>query len=203
MGTGGDGDGRKESDGVAVEPGMTPAHAVDPGVRELPPPADPDAFIALCRTHDRALRALVFRLVGDRDAMDDVLQETYLRAYRSRESFRGDASIGTWLYRIAYNTAMDELRRRGRHDTVELDETFDAPSAAIAPDELAALRGDLAAALDRLPREMRAAVLLVDAEGLDYTAAGQVLGVAAGTVGSRVSRGRAALRLMLTQGDDR
>jgi RNA polymerase sigma-70 factor (ECF subfamily) len=194
---------RKESAAGGVEPGMTPAPAVDPPVTELPPPADPDAFIRLAREHDRALRSLVFRLVGDRDAMDDVLQETYLRAYRSRQSFRGEASIGTWLYRIAYNTSMDELRRRGRHQTVELDETLDTPSTSLGPDDLAALRGDLATALDRLPHEMRAAVLLVDAEGLDYAAAGQVLGVAAGTVGSRVSRGRAALRLSLTTGDHR
>jgi RNA polymerase sigma-70 factor (ECF subfamily) len=182
---------------------MTPAHALAPGLRELPPPADPDAFLTLVSGHDRALRGLVYRLVGDRDVMDDVLQETYLRAYRGRESFRAEASIGTWLYRIAYNASMDELRRRGRHPTVALDETFDTPSTTLGPAELATLRGDLAAALDLLPPGQRAAVLLVDAEGLDYAAAAAVLGVAPGTVGSRVSRARAVLRLALNPGDDR
>ena len=182
---------------------MTPAYALAAPVPELPPPADPDAFLALVRSHDRPLRALVYRLVGDRDVMDDVLQETYLRAYRGRAAFRGEAGIGTWLHRIAYNAAMDELRRRGRARTVTLADEHDSASAAIAPDELVALRGDLAAALDLLPVEQRAAVLLVDAEGLDYVAAAHVLGVAPGTVGSRVSRGRAALRLVLSSGDDR
>jgi RNA polymerase sigma-70 factor, ECF subfamily len=172
-------------------------------VAELPPPDDPDAFVALCRTHDHALRALVWRLVGDRDVMDDVLQETYLKAYRNRGAFRGEASLGTWLYRIAYNAAMDELRRSGRRPTAPLELVEDRPSAALGPADLAMLRGDLAAALDSLTPESRAAVLLVDAEGLDYAAAGLVLGVAPGTVGSRVSRARAVLRAALTPGDDR
>ena len=182
---------------------MTPptVPAAAPREGELLALDDPADFLQLVRRHDAALRALVYRLVGDRDAMDDVLQETYLKAYRARASFRGESALGTWLHRIAYNAAMDELRRRSRVDTAPLDDSPEPASPGTDPADLAALRGDLAAALAALPAEQRAAVLLVDGEGLDYAAAGRVLGVPAGTVGSRASRARAALRTALTPGD--
>lgn len=189
----------KESEPTGVEPGMTPALTAPPARR-----VDPDAFVAMVGEHDRLLRALVYRLVEDRDRMDDVLQEVYLKAFRALPGFRGEAGLGTWLYRIAYNVCMDELRRAGRWQPLPIDEAVDLPDAAPDPADVASLRGDLAAALASLPPEQRAAVLLVDLNGLDYAAAAEVLGIAAGTVGSRVSRARAALRLTLRpEGDTR
>ncbi len=168
-----------------------------------PAPADPDAFVAMLREHDRLLRSLVYRLVG-RGPMDDVLQEVYLKAFRSWGSFRGDAAVSTWLYRIAYHVCVDELRRAGRWQPVDLDEAAEVRDPAPDPGETVSLRGDLAAALAALPVEQRAAVLLVDLHGLDYAAAAEVLGSNAGTVGSRVSRGRAALRATLRpEGENR
>jgi RNA polymerase sigma-70 factor (ECF subfamily) len=154
---------------------------------------DPAAFVAAVREHDRMLRALVYRLTGSRDAMDDVLQDVYVKAYRGWGSFRGESSVATWLYRIAYHACVDELRRRHPHE--ELDEA--AADPRIEPGEQVALRRDLAAALAALPVEQRAAVLLVDLHGLDYGTAADVLGCPVGTVGARVSRGRAALRVTL------
>ena len=153
-----------------------------------------DAFIVMIKEYDRPLRALVYRLMGDRDVMDDVLQDVYLRAYRALPSFRGEAAPGTWLYRIAYNVCIDELRRRQRQPRVPLDEVADQPDDGVDPGDLAAMRGDVAAALEELPLDQRAAVLLVDAHGFDYARAGDILGVPPGTVGSRVSRARATLR---------
>jgi RNA polymerase sigma-70 factor, ECF subfamily len=194
----------KESGGGRVEPDMTvaPLHIDDAQVPfELAPvspsPPDPDAFIAMIRQYDRPLRSLVFRLMGGRDAMDDVLQDVYLRAYRALPTFRGDATAGTWLYRIAYNVCIDELRRRQRRPGIGLDEVAEEPDPAIDPSDLAALRGDVAEALAQLPVDQRAAVLLVDAHGFDYVRAGEILGVPSGTVGSRVSRARVTLRLAL------
>jgi RNA polymerase sigma-70 factor, ECF subfamily len=75
---------------------------------------DGGAFTELVRVHDARLRGLAYRLLGSRDAMDDVLQEAYVKAFRSLPRFRGDAEVGTWLHRIVANCCTDELRRAKR-----------------------------------------------------------------------------------------
>jgi RNA polymerase sigma-70 factor (ECF subfamily) len=167
---------------------------------------DHRAFRAIVDHYDDRLRALAYRLLEDRDAMDDALQEAYLKAFRSMRSFRGESSLGTWLHRITYNACMDLLRRR--KDTVPLfgSGTDDEPAPAERarpgssgqdPLDAAVARTDLAAALATLPPEGRAAVQLVDAEGWTYEEAAKVLGVSPGTLASRVSRARTALRKAL------
>lgn len=73
---------------------------------------DVDAFFVLIDRHDRALRGLAYRLLGDQHAMDDALQESYLKAFRAVSKFSGDSAFKSWLYRIVYNTCLDELRRK-------------------------------------------------------------------------------------------
>ena len=194
----------KEVAAAGVEPAMSvaPLPVDDSRARYCPAPdvslpRDPDAFVEMVLHYDRPLRALVFRLMGSREQMDDVLQDVYLRAFRALPGFRGEAASGTWLYRIAYNVCIDELRRSHRQPRVPLEEYFDEPDPGADPGDLASMRGDLAGALAGLPVDQRAAVLLVDAHGFDYARAGEILGVPPGTVGSRVSRGRAALRRSL------
>ncbi len=163
---------------------------------------DQVAFRQLVRHYDERLRALAYRLLGDPVRMDDALQETYVKAYRALPEFRRDAAVGTWLYRIAYNCCLDLLRREERHRTTPLEAMDDAASdPAAEPGRLVAERTDLARALDALPPDQRVAVLLVDGEGFDYAAAAEVLGVAPGTVASRLSRARAALRAALAGGE--
>jgi len=161
---------------------------------------DQDAFTTVVGHYDHRLRALAFRLLGDRDRMDDVLQEVYVKAFRSLGGFKGASALGTWLYRITYNACLDDLRKRPGLAPVSLDDHERSGPIAdprTGPDEIAVGRLDLAAALERLPSDQRAAVMLVDAYGLDYTDAAEVLGVRAGTIGSRLSRARAALRITL------
>jgi RNA polymerase sigma-70 factor (ECF subfamily) len=152
---------------------------------------DADAFGQLLRGHDESHRRLAFRLLGERGSMDDALQEAYVSAFRSLPRFRGQSSFGTWLYRIVYNACLDELRRARARREVSLEDVSGA--APESTDE----RLDLAAALASLPLELRAVVLLVDAEGLSYEEAAEVIGIAPGTVGSRLNRARAELRLAL------
>jgi RNA polymerase sigma-70 factor (ECF subfamily) len=133
--------------------------------------------------------------------MDDALQEAYVKAFRGLAGFRSDAGLGTWLYRIIYRACLDVIRAEDRRRTTPLSGTDLTADPVGDPGRLAAQRADLARALDSLPPDQRAAVLLVDAEGLDYTAAAEVLGVAAGTIASRLSRARAALRRALDEGD--
>jgi len=155
------------------------------------------AFAEVVGHYDQRLRALAFRLLGDRDRMDDALQEAYVKAFRALPRFKGESALGTWLYRITYNACLDELRR---HRVVVPLFPHGGPepvSPAPGPAEVAVGRGDLASALAALPVDQRTAVLLVDAYGLDYAEAAEVLGVRQGTVASRLSRARQALRRTL------
>jgi RNA polymerase sigma-70 factor (ECF subfamily) len=158
---------------------------------------DADAFAALVRRHDRSLRALAYRLLGDRDRMDDVLQEAYVKAFRSLRRVRRQATVATWLYRIVYNACLDELRRGRTRPAATLDVASVAADER-DPAEATGTRAALAEALAALPPEQRAAVLLVDADGFDYRAAAKVLEVSVGTLASRLSRARSALRRTLS-----
>jgi RNA polymerase sigma-70 factor (ECF subfamily) len=163
---------------------------------------DKDAFAVLVRHYDPGLRALAYRLLGTRDRMDDALQEAYVRAYRALPRFRGDANVGTWLYRIVYNACLDELERGRRGGLVILAELPEQEDAGPGPAEATARRDELARALGALAPELRAAVLLVDAQGFTYRAAGRVLGVPEGTVASRLSQARAILRAALGEEEE-
>jgi RNA polymerase sigma-70 factor (ECF subfamily) len=180
-------------------PPMSRHAEVEPRVLERARAGDQGAFTALIRHYDRGLRALAYRLLGDRDRMDDALQEAYLRAFRALPSFRGSSGVGTWLYRIAYNACVDELERSRRTAVVSLE---DAPERSDGRPDLADRivgRTELAEALAELAPDDRAAVMLVDAQGFDYAGAGEVLGVPAGTIASRLNRARTALRRTLAR----
>lgn len=167
---------------------------VDDGVVARARAGDARAFADLVRHYDRRLRALAFRLLGDAARMDDALQEAYVKAFRALPRFRGESTLGTWLYRITYNACLDELRRTKRVVRLSAREVSDASTARLDPADAGVQRHDLAVALAALAPDQRAVVLLVDAEGLDYAEAASVLGIAAGTVASRLSRARSQLR---------
>ena len=141
------------------------------------------------------MRALAYGMLGSRAAMDDALQDAYLKAWRARESFRADAAFGTWLHRIVMNTCIDHLRRR--RPVVPLEVIDPADERAGAEQRIGAV-DELQAALDLLPPDQRLAVLLVDGEGRTYEEVAELMGVAHGTIASRVHRGRHALRRTLT-----
>jgi RNA polymerase sigma-70 factor (ECF subfamily) len=159
---------------------------------------DHDAFVAVIRRYDPGLRRLAYRLLGERERMDDALQEAYLRAFRALPGFRADSTLRTWLYRIVYNVCLEELERARRVRSVPIEGGLElaAPQADLA--ETISLRAGLATALAELPADDRAALLLVDAQGLDYREAGEVLGVPEGTIASRLHRARSVLRRALS-----
>lgn len=163
-----------------------------------------DRFEAIVRQHDERLRALAHRMLGDRAAMDDVLQEAYLKAWRGLGDFRGEAAIGSWLYRIVTTTSLDHLRRRARRQGHELLDDADGPvmlpaaSDGIGP----GARLELADALGHLTPGQRAVVLLIDVHGFGYDEVGAMLGIAPGTVGSRLNRAHLALRHLLDDDHD-
>jgi RNA polymerase sigma-70 factor (ECF subfamily) len=158
---------------------------------------DREAFTKLVLTHDERLRGLAYRMLGDRDLMDEALQEAYAKAFVALPGFRRRSSAGTWLYRITYTTCIDVLRRQRR--LVALPDELTGDVADPAPDlgdELGE-RERLSTALAALPPEQRAAVLLVDRDGFDYKTVAEILDVPFGTAASRVSAARHALRRTL------
>jgi RNA polymerase sigma-70 factor (ECF subfamily) len=157
---------------------------------------DRRAFDELIRRHDDRMRGLAYRLLADRHGMDDALQEAYLKAFRAVPRFRAGSDFGTWLYRITYNACIDELRRRKRLP-VSGEDPVDPVSSRPGPDQVVSASETVRAALADLPVDQRVTVVLVDGEGFDHRSAADILGVAPGTVASRLHRARAALRRIL------
>ena len=178
-------------------PASRPRHEIAAVVIERAKGGDQEAFAAVVRHYDPGLRALAYRLLGDRERMDDALQEAYVKAYRALPRFRGSSKLGAWLYRIAYNACLDELARARRLAQLPLSEVAEPADLRSGVAETVASRRDLAQALSTLAPEDRAAILMVDAQGFGYRDAGEVLGVREGTIASRLNRARTALRAAL------
>jgi RNA polymerase sigma-70 factor (ECF subfamily) len=163
---------------------------------ELARAGERGAFDELLRRHDTRMRGLAYKLMADRTRMDDALQEAYLKAYRALPRFRPGSDFGTWLYRITYNACIDELRKRKRHP-VTTDDPADPVSSRPGPERVVSAAETVRSALAGLPVDQRVTVVLVDGEGFDHREAAEILGVAPGTVASRLHRARAALRRIL------
>lgn len=151
--------------------------------------------MALVGRHHDQLRGLAYAMTGSASAMDDVLQEAYLKAFRGIDRFQGTARFSTWIYRIVHNVAVDHLRTQAR--TLPMPEPLHGATAREHADDVVR-RITIDQALSQLPEAQRAAVVLVDGEGFDYRSAAEVLGVPEGTVASRVHAARAALRRSLS-----
>jgi RNA polymerase sigma-70 factor (ECF subfamily) len=149
---------------------------------------DHHAFAELVRRHDPALRALATRLLRSPERVDDALQESYLKVFRRISTFRHDATVATWLYRITYNTCLDELRRRPSAAVPHAD--LEQPTAERGPADRAIARMEAADVLRSFTPEVRAAVVVVHGYGYDYAEASRILRVPMGTVASRLHRAR-------------
>ncbi len=151
----------------------------------------------LVRQHADRVYRLAYRLSGNQHDAEDLTQETFIRVFRSVQNYQPGTFEG-WLHRITTNLFLDMVRRRGRIRMEALPEDYDRlPADEPNPEQIyhdSRLGPDLQAALDSLPPEFRAAVVLCDIEGLSYEEIGATLGVKLGTVRSRIHRGRQALR---------
>jgi RNA polymerase sigma-70 factor (ECF subfamily) len=151
----------------------------------------------LVRQHADRVYRLAYRLSGSQHDAEDLTQETFIRVFRSVQNYQPGTFEG-WLHRITTNLFLDMVRRRSRIRMEALPEDYDrVPADEPNPEQIyhdSRLGPDLQAALDSLPPEFRAAVVLCDIEGLSYEEIGATLGVKLGTVRSRIHRGRQALR---------
>jgi RNA polymerase sigma-70 factor (ECF subfamily) len=167
-----------------------------PGESTWTPPSWDDVV----REHADRVYRLAYRLTGNRHDAEDLTQETFIRVFRSLASYQPGTFEG-WLHRITTNLFLDMVRRRARLRMEGLPEDTDRlPGGGPEPEQVWSdthFDPAVQAALDELPPEFRAAVVLCDIEGLSYEEIGATLGVKLGTVRSRIHRGRAALRASL------
>lgn len=169
---------------------------------------DQGAFELLVIKYQRRIQRLIGRMVRDVDLVEDIAQETFIRAYRALHQFRGDAQFYTWLYRIAVNTAKKFLLDLKRDPTVsenafktddDGDETSwsgneptsdETPESVLAAKEIATA---VNAALEALPEDLRQALTLREIEGLSYEEISEAMSCPIGTVRSRIFRAREAI----------
>ncbi len=173
---------------------LSSTRSSDIDLTELARMGDRPAFAQLLRRHDERMRGLAYRLLADHQAVEDTLHDAYLAAHRTLDRIRPTGDVGTWLYRLTYNACVDRLRLReassGARPEPESASMRSAPESASAPERVRGVLADL-------PVGQRVAVVLVDGEGFDHRQAAEILGVAPGTVASRLRRARAALRGIL------
>jgi RNA polymerase sigma-70 factor (ECF subfamily) len=174
----------------------------------------PDAFPELVRRHTRAVYRVALRFSGNPSDAEEILQETFLQFHRSLASFRAEARVSTWLYRIAVNAALMHLRRQVRHQAERLDDHFPRfdergrlarldidYSVAARADRLIEARELYAtalAALASLPEAYRMPFVLRDLEELGTEETAEILGLSVSVVRQRVHRARLALRARLS-----
>ena len=166
---------------------------------------DEAAFEALVRLYEKKVYTLCRRMCGNDEDAQEAAQDTFLALWRSAKSFRGDASLATWIYRLATNACIDLLRRSKRggervslddeETTFELADERPLPEQALERKETQRL---ISEGLAALPEDYRAILLLREAEGLSYAEIAEAMHMELGTVKSRISRGRVLLRNYLT-----
>jgi len=181
---------------------------------------DKRAFDLLVQKYHRRLMRLLSRMVRNQEEVEDIAQETFIKAYRALPQFRGDAAFYTWLYRIGVNTARNFLSSRGRalptisdqavNDDDEPEERFVAqdistPESMLLSKQVAMAVND---AIDALPEELRTAITLREMEGMSYEEIAEMMACPIGTVRSRIFRAREAIAAKLrpilgTTGDTR
>ena len=167
---------------------------------------DTEAFERLVRTYENKIYHLALRMCGSSEEASDIAQEAFLAAWRGLPSFRGEANFATWLYRLTSNAAIDYLRRqkkeRGDMSLDDEDLGLDAVDTGPGPQDAAErteVRTAVAAGLQQLSEGHRQVLVLREIQGLSYEEIADVLEVDLGTVISRISRARTALRKILLE----
>jgi RNA polymerase sigma-70 factor (ECF subfamily) len=173
-------------------------------------PRSHEPFERLVRTHQDRLFACAYRLTGNRDDAEDLLQQSLMEAYSAFARFQPGTHFDRWVYRIMHNTYLDTVRRRPRFAIQSLDEALETEEGTVSGREIADPHGGPEAelmektlsepiqrALDALPADFRSVVVLAEMQGLSYEEVARALRCPVGTVRSRLHRARALLRRSL------
>jgi len=170
------------------------------------------AYDELVRTYHASIFHVAYRMLGDSNDAADSVQEIFIKVFRNIRGFRGDSSLKTWIFRIAFSEILNRLRwwkRRFRSSTVSLDDDQNGSGtpiylAASTPSPLQALESKereqaIQHALTRLSEEHRSIVILRDIEGFSYNEIAEILGISCGTVKSRLARARTDMKKSLVR----
>lgn len=167
------------------------------------------AFEILMEKHESKMYAVALRMCKNREDAQDCLQDAMLRIYKALPTFKGQSSFSTWAYRITMNTCLDDLRRKKVRQASSLDQMLEVGWAPVDENNTAErhlenseLKRNLSRAIQTLPEEMRAAVVLRDVQGFSYEEIANMLSTNVGTVKSRISRGREKLREILSRNQE-
>ena len=167
---------------------------------------DMRAFELLMEKHESKMYAVALRMCANREDAQDCLQDAMLRIYKALPSFKGQSSFSTWAYRITMNTCLDELRRKKVRQAASLDQMLEVGWSPVDEENSTErhvdnqeLKRNLSKAIQTLPEEMRAAVVLRDVQGFSYDEIASMLSTNVGPVKSRISRGREKLREILSK----
>ena len=182
----------------------TGEHSVDQELVERVQKGDKKAFDVLVLKYQHKLHKLISRYIRDFSEVQDVAQESFIKAYRALPNFRGESAFYTWLYRIAINTAKNYLVAQGRRppdgdiDVVDAEQfAGDSVLKDYATPEHVLLRDDIERTVDRvikqLPDDLRMAITLRELEGLSYEEIADLMACPVGTVRSRIFRAREAI----------
>ena len=166
---------------------------------------DAHAFEILMETHESRMYAVALRMCQNREDAQDCLQEAMMRVYKALPTFKGESSFSTWAYRITMNTCLDDLRRKKNKAASSLDALLDlgwspadednTPERKFSQKEA---QREISRAIQSLPEDMRAAIVLRDIHGFSYEEIASMLSINIGTIKSRISRGREKLREILS-----
>lgn len=157
---------------------------------------DRGAFAALVERHERRMYNLALRMTGREEDARDATQDAFLTALRKLSSFRGEAAFTTWMHRVTVNACYDLLRKRQRQPLLDIgddDRPGREPPPAPDPADATSLSIDVQRALLEVPPDFRAVMILHDVQDLPQDEVAAILGIAVGTVKSRLHRGRVAL----------
>lgn len=193
-------------------PSSAEERALDAALLARAANGDGAAFQQLYARHHRRVHAVAYGLVRNAEDARDVVQEAFLRVFRHRADFAGQASFSTWLYRIVFNLSIDAIRRKGGRQAVEMDEEAGFITEAAGDGNVLRFESDpfdvahrkrLVAAmqqsLDKLPPYHRAVILLREVEGLSYEEMAEAMNVSKGTIMSRLFHARKKMQAMLRE----
>jgi RNA polymerase sigma-70 factor (ECF subfamily) len=184
---------------------LTGDRDIDQQLVERVQKGDQRAFGLLVEKYQRKLGRLLGRMIRDQAEVEDVVQESFIKAYRALPNFRGDSAFYTWLYRIGINTAKNHLVAMGRRpqasNDIEIEDaenfedgdelrTVDTPESELMTKEIAQT---VSAAMEALPEELKSAISLREIEGLSYEEIASMMNCPIGTVRSRIFRAREAI----------
>ena len=184
---------------------MTGDREIDQQLVERVQRGDQQAFALLVGKYQRKLGRLLARMIRDQAEVEDVVQESFIKAYRALPNFRGDSAFYTWLYRIGINTAKNHLVSMGRRPSVSTDievedaenfedgdelRTMETPETELLTKELAQT---VKSAIEALPEELKTAISLRELEGLSYEEIAELMQCPIGTVRSRIFRARESI----------